>query len=312
MGLETFFTRVREKIRTYRDTVQGLVSANIHEQPIVPLCSGHIGQWIDQTISHDGVLSVSTSTSSQDVQSSQETIRVASIDMDGCVFNSNYIRLKATSCPISERQSIITANKYLLDFLRVSRTDILILGSNRQSEYHDAIHARRSESPKGTASGPFALEALAKILDCYTQKMMLGDFILDRHYGYCYDFLLEHGCKDSLSEHTEEMGKVICNPCQICNELYKIMDGYKTNLLLTQMQHFASLYSDRQIQFDFFDDWDVIHESLIKDMSNMKDLIPHNVTLTIYKYTGEKMPEKLFEIKGECQPDQTRPVVMRM
>lgn len=210
-----------------------------------------------------------------------------SMDMDGCLFNSAYI--KAVCEEDTKRQSVAERrSKALIDNNRTILAKIAkqqkkasatygFIGSVRQSMFIDKLN--------GMISGSCipAMETLCTHLECELDPFLLADLDGQLEGGTSFNLIKSEVAKEGwygrelLHQHADNE-----NP-----------DEFKRVLLFAQMQKAAldqaKLHPGEPIVFDFFDDKSSLLNVLKKYFESRPHMIPQGVTLNLWRYAGTKV-----------------------
>jgi len=250
-------------------------------------------------------------------------IIVNSVDFDGCLFHAGY-------CYSELKDRLIRTNPHFVDFiLEQSKQEaadeiIFIVGSNRQSE---EIDRNNSNWVKGSCF--IALEELTKFfrekltpLSCFANRYLLADDYDNVPHGENFsEFIKRYKkvatpglCPSDLEDEGEDLGVPVTPEYDSDDDLpplplppYKygqwLFDDSKISILYTQMHKLASENPNAEIVYNFYDDrWD-IYQPLADFFKKHPDLIPANVKLNIYAYSGSKTPGNIITLEGKGEID---------
>jgi hypothetical protein len=216
-------------------------------------------------------------------------LNVASFDFDGCLYNDAYH---------DKGRDIVFANKNFLDTIKY-RYHLTMIGSARQSYNQDLFNSQENQT--GLAS--IDIEAINAYLNTKTCDFLMADIThlqFNQHPGYCQFDLSQYaaqGC-DTSGYNFYDWD----------------FDESKFTLLYAQMHHIASDNQDKSsIIFDFYDDR---NEDILPGLgyifSRLPWLLPHNLTLNLYHYCGNKVT-RLSSIQGAGNIDLNyKSTVVRM
>lgn len=214
------------------------------------------------------------------------TIRVLSLDFDGCLFHTAYV------CSKNQHTSdrVIQCNKAFLDKLRLEGDQyaktITFIGSNRQSKQIDDFnHWSPSRNYKGSCFP--AIKTITAYLNKGKADVRFDSFLLADIYGE-----LEVGTSYKYATNKKYHG----------NHAAWRFDETKLSILYAQMQKIASEHKDEEIQFDFYDDRRDILETLKTYFEKNPKSIPQNITLNLDYYAGSTESLQL-SIKGTGEID---------
>jgi hypothetical protein len=200
------------------------------------------------------------------------TIRVLSLDFDGCLFHRRYL---------NSEEGVVKANLEFLNKLKDENQAfdkvIAIIGSNRQSYNVELANMFRG------LSFP-AVKEVSDYLETKLDTFLLADIYGNLENGTSYELGIK---KDYHAKHADWL-----------------FDESKVSVLYAQMHKIALENPNEQIVFDFFDDRgngnrtasDIL-EWLNEFYTENKTLIPANLTLNLHHYAGDDVTT-LFSIKG--------------
>lgn len=184
-------------------------------------------------------------------------IRILSFDMDGCIFNGDYIR--------SQDKDVLKHNDAFFKKIALENkafdTKYTFVGSNRQSLSIDLMNR-----PFKGSCFP-AIKKISDFLGILLDKLLLADIYGDLPDGTSFDRAMD---KDYKGDHSEW-----------------IFDETKATIIYAQIHKIAALHPNDEIILDFYDDkrQDIL-EKLNSFYSKYPDLIPLNVTLRLHHYAG--------------------------
>lgn len=187
------------------------------------------------------------------------TIRVLSLDFDGCLFNPTYCR--------SLSKNVIRANRHFLKSLKhdnhLYSESTVFIGSNRQSKATDDINLRN----RGSCFP--AMDEIKNYIEATFDCFLLADL-----YGNLPDGTSFYRATNKHYKGTHA---------------HWVFDESKVTLLYAQMHRMAQEQPHESIIFDFFDDRDQdILDWLTTFYSAHPELIPHNLTLRLNHYMGQE------------------------
>ena len=190
------------------------------------------------------------------------TLRVISIDFDGCLFNYNYLH--------SVDKDVIKYNQSFLNTLKQQSQafaqTITMIGSARQSKELDMRGARKNN----TGSCFLAMQHITRYLTATFNPLLFSDIIGDFPEGTSY--------KRLTSNHAHQE-KHAC----------AMFDDNKIMILYTQMQRIALQTPMESITFDFYDDRHDILNSLNRFFKENPDMIPSHISLRLHQYAGQNI-----------------------
>lgn len=197
---------------------------------------------------------------------------ILSLDFDGCL---------GKSCRLNSSKLIKTDN--IVEELKkeISCFDIasLMIGSNRQSIWHESINTQTTKK----RCFPF-MQELAKELGVELDTFLLAD--------------LHH---DLLEGQSFKLG-VSCSFQELCStEEHKntyAFDEGKITLIYTQSHRAAYLYPNDKITLHFYDDKEYILLKLMNFFSRHTVLLPNNFVLILTQYAGNSFTRRLATIFG--------------
>lgn len=202
------------------------------------------------------------------------TLRVISLDFDGCLFHSGYIQQYAEKGTLD----VIATNQPFLDSLKAQNSNytqtIVMVGSNRQSKEIDVLNSYNKGS---------CFPQIKKISDYLSAS--LDKFLLADVYGQLPSGTSFNKAQDDI-EGVEQHASWV-------------FDESKATLLYAQMHKLAHEHLDEHITFDFYDDREDILDGLHSFFNPA--LIPQNITLRLHQYAGDKAPlsAEKYSILGE-------------
>jgi hypothetical protein len=210
---------------------------------------------------------------------------VAALDADLCVFNENVHDLLRKKHPYSATL-LISKNLDLLEHLRER------MGQASEYELLDASIRQSYKSDRGNADRngtPLFVHAIQDLHAKLTEKfpqLKLNKYLLADTHGK-----IPHGASFILAERKDAAK----------HNLHKdwIYDESKLTLLYAQMWKIASEHPSDDICFDLYDDKEEILQNLKSFFSKNPELMPPNLTLNLYQYTGDNRPKPITEnLKG--------------
>lgn len=214
-------------------------------------------------------------------------IRTISFDVDGCLFNSKYLR--------SNDKEIVTHNQELLDQLKKNNDNyqktIVFIGSNRQSKTIDDVNA----IDKGSCFLP--LLEVAKYLEADFDPFLLADLY------------------ENLDEGTS-LSRALSNSYK-GNHAQWLFDETKLTVLYAQIHKTAKQNSSEAIEYHFYDDRSRLNgtpgleilDCLHSFFSKYPHMLPKNVTLCLHHYKGKDVtPYPEIEGVGLIDRDYSRTV----
>lgn len=218
------------------------------------------------------------------------TIRVISLDFDGCIFHIPY--LDTPNHMNFPNTIVVDANRAFLDKLikenRAYSNVFTFIGSNRQSyqsDRHNMNHERPSCFP--------AILQLNAALGAQFNPLLLSDIYENLPTGESFRRATD---SDYRGGHA-----------------HWIFDETKATILYAQMQEIANAHPNEPIEFDYFDDrLDYnfkanrigILQSLQIFYEKNTHLIPANVTLNLHHYENAIVPDApVAQIKGQGMID---------
>ncbi|MDR3442413.1 MAG: hypothetical protein P4L65_05290 [Legionella sp.] len=188
------------------------------------------------------------------------TIRVLSLDFDGCLAHIAYLK--------STARDIIDSNRRFLRALRrdnhLYKESTIFIGSNRQS--------KNTENGNAKNNNAFCFPVMDEVKD-YLQvtfdTFLLADIYGDLQAGLSYHRAMNKGYRGAHAGW--------------------IFDETKVTLLYAQMHKIAHEEPHEPIIFDFYDDRsEDILPWLTTFYTDYPELIPNNVTLRLNHYAGAK------------------------
>lgn len=187
------------------------------------------------------------------------TIRVLSLDFDGCLFNPSYCK--------SLSKNVIRANHRFLKSLKQDNhlysESTVFIGSNRQSKATDNINL------KNRGSCFPAMDDIKDYIEATFDTFLLADL-----YGNLPDGTSFHRATDKHYKGAHA---------------HWVFDESKVTVLYAQMHRMAQEQPHESIIFDFFDDRDQdILDWLATFYSAHPELIPSNLTLRLNHYMGQE------------------------
>lgn len=188
-----------------------------------------------------------------------------SFDFDNCLSHCAH-----QGTPI---ESIVSVNQKFFDNLtnrlatKTIEKQYTLIGSNRQSRQIDALNARSN----GNGSCFESIKYVNDYLGATFISLLMADIDKRLEIGCSFNRAIDPGYTGS---HAEWM-----------------FDDSKVRLLYAQIHHVAMLHPNGTIFFDFYDDRPDILDNLISFYGLHKELIPSNVTLTLYHYQGTDTTE---------------------
>ena len=196
------------------------------------------------------------------------SIRVISLDADGCIFHSNYQ---------ASQHDIISHNQAFLETLRIQNQDfskvVTVIGSNRQSLSLDLVNGFN-----GSGSCFKAIFTINEHLHATFCPLLMADIYGGLNEGDAYQRAVTPGW--AIENHKESF-----------------FDENKGSILYAQMHNIAISHPSANIVFDFYDDRSDILDSLATFFKTYPELMPTNVTLRLNKYNG-KENTRLYDIQG--------------
>lgn len=224
--------------------------------------------------------------------SANKTVRVFSIDFDGCLSRADlFPNIETVENPfIEETLDVIeNGNQYLWNNFSFCHDDILMNGSNRQTPYLEAINTRHNKVAWWKLFHP-----LAGRLQVTADDFVLADAYRNPSHSDQNEILLQ-GAEKKLASELRQITRAE-NYDEYCDLDTKI------GLLYTQMHRAYQIADAKEIEFNFFDDHldggTPILSDLYKFYSTRPNLIPFGVTLKLWHYTGDKPETVEVSIKG--------------
>lgn len=191
----------------------------------------------------------------------KQRIRAASFDADGCIFNEAYIngfRNRQVDDVVEYNESLLLHNR--AENQSMDRAYVFV-GSNRQSYRVDRLNATKFGLLM-TESCFVATQKLADALDATMDRFLLADVYGDLDDGRSFDL--------AISEEGTHADWVL--------------DSSKATIVYAQVHKLANDKPEAEITYDFYDDKDEIATGIIHSL--LPEVLPHNVTVRIFKYTG--------------------------
>lgn len=228
------------------------------------------------------MLSTQHPATSNTILGGKPRILVISVDFDGCLFHEAYMKSDSPNRLIETNDKFI---QHVLAEIEQGRYQqvVLMIGSARQSKIIDDIN-HMSKVKGGTESCYAAIlnlcdEIQQKLtIPCTVDRMLLADIYGDRPLGENF----------TKSVNDEKY-----------NYSHFVWDEYKYSIIYSQIHKIASENNNADIFYHFYDDR-VSDILLYLSMfyNNNTILIPNNLILHFYQYTGDvpaKSEFKLFE-----------------
>lgn len=226
------------------------------------------------------------------------TIRIISLDFDGCLFNQAFLD--------SPEKDVIASNQAFLEKIKHENATydqvITMLGSNRQS-----LQADHGNAEWGKGSCFKRLKSISEHLGSDLDPFLLADLYGNLADGEAYRAVL----KEITSDHQYKASDY--------QEIYDMkarhqdweFDKSKVSILYAQMHKQALAYPDEKIIYDFYDDRGLhargrdsdILEWLTEFYTQFPEMIPANVTLRLHHYAGDKISD-IKEIQGVGSTDK--------
>ncbi|MCF6777115.1 hypothetical protein L3V83_11135 [Thiotrichales bacterium 19X7-9] len=228
------------------------------------------------------------------------TIRVVSLDFDGCMFNQAYHKILQDNDYLYNnekvQQAVISANQKLLDQIILQAEGnneqiILTVGSNRQNPFNDKRNSHKFRSKEYTHSCYISLSKIHDYISSrgakvFIDKILLVDIEKNLEPGTGFDYVSNRF--KNISDNNQDMSSdVYCNiwsDGKTCDFFKCTVDESKLAILYAQMHKIASENLDETINFDFYDDKNDILEELKSYFINNPEMIPSNVHLNLYAY----------------------------
>ncbi len=232
------------------------------------------------------------------------TIRVISLDFDGCLYNAHYYHTRQ-----SPDKSVIVSNICFLNSLRDQNSAydkvISFVGSNRQSLPDDHRLLTGGREPCFPA-----IIRISEYINAQLDRFLLTDIYENAAPGTTFNDAIAWYNTNSL------VNKPTGYP-------HWIFDESKVTILYAQMHKTALENPDQPITFDFYDDrLEILEEWLGGFFRAYPELIPSNVTLNLHRYgvitnvydNYTNPPESVglpIQGKGQANPSYNEWVIKR-
>ncbi|MCF6776436.1 hypothetical protein L3V83_07585 [Thiotrichales bacterium 19X7-9] len=241
-------------------------------------------------------------------------IRVVSLDMDHCIFNTSYVTAynDESGNQKDKKSLVIDCNRSLFNSIlekidenkeEAKRDEenendnntqlIFTVGSNRQSKSIDQYNMISRHGK--TESAYTAIDTIVQHFKnshkpTTLNKLLLEDIFTNKKAGDSFKSAIESLYQKKLTDSDD-------------NNSW-LLDGSKVPILYAQMHDIAASHLESKIEFDFYDDdsRDEIIPALTKFYSQFPQMIPDNVILNLHKYKGNN-PELKYSIKGQGKID---------
>lgn len=257
---------------------------------------------------------------SEATASESSSIRVISLDMDGCLFHPNY------NFATEEDKSVIDHNPILLETLKQDNLKkpyskiILFVGSNRQSASIDANNMLRFDRQYGPYTTGSCFPVIIDIANALGSNVQLDPLLLaDIHgnleagtsFALAMKDLSKYYMMTEKGRHTWSQTQ-LREDASVMHKVYNIkahadywFDNEKVSLLYAQMHKIASENPTETIEFHFYDDVEYILNTLNDFYNKHNILIPKNVILQLHQYQGGQLtvPNPYASLTGTGNPD---------
>lgn len=194
------------------------------------------------------------------------TIRVLSLDYDGCVSRRGF------HGDISEH------NPALISAIQRNNNDyrktIVFIGSNRQSKRDDDRNARNNSNGSSYQYIPLFADAI----DAEFDQFLVSDAYNNAKPGTAFQEALANLENDNFKHKGW------------------LHDKSKISVIYLQMQKIASEYPDEKVDFEFFDDKGDILDGLQEFFTQNSHLIPCQIKLKLHHYAGEEITPRALII----------------
>ncbi|HAT7071659.1 TPA: hypothetical protein JAN90_02505 [Legionella pneumophila] len=222
-----------------------------------------------------------------------------SFDFDGCFSHETSsvalgVGWENSKSKQEANAAYITTNSEVLEQIRTKKGDqtVLLVGSNRQTPFIDLKNGGKDVKTVCPTGSVFpVMEAITEELGENTtfNPFLLSDLEADVvEIGQTHKKFKEKGYLNDNGTYKPE----------ITNQDF-IRDGFpeykddesKASLLVAQMKLAAMANPDDEIEFNFYDDRIDIVEGLQNFFKTNPELIPGNVSLNIFGYSGPKLTQ---------------------
>ncbi|TNF66053.1 MAG: hypothetical protein EP298_10070 [Gammaproteobacteria bacterium] len=246
------------------------------------------------------------------------TIRVVSLDFDGCMFNRAYHEILKDNDYVynneNVQQAVISANKALFDQIISQANEneeqiILMVGSNRQNYNAERLNSagRHPTEPSVIALGKIENYFHEKQVQVSINKLLLADIEHNLQNGTAFNNTAV-GFNNRLININPNDARMDENQLQMWPAPqegtidYCTVDESKLAILYAQIHEIATKNPDEEIIFDFYDD--KYHENserddLLKSLNNFftrnSNMLPTNVTLKLHAYGMDRTKTDLSD-----------------
>lgn len=187
------------------------------------------------------------------------TIRVLSLDYDGCLSRKNFLN------------DIVEHNPDLISAFKKNSTDydqtIVFIGSNRQSKRDDDKNSQNNGNGSSYEHIPLFAEAIGAEFDPF----LVSDVYNNAKPGTAFQEIKANLGNDSFKHKGW------------------LHDPSKISVIYSQMQKIASEHPGDQIDFEFFDDKEDILNKLHAFFTQNSHLIPNQIKLKLHHYAGNEI-----------------------
>lgn len=226
-------------------------------------------------------------------------IIVYSFDFDGCIFNRYYLELSQQG----DADALAKANPQLFNHIQKTakgKSVILMVGSNRQDYGIDYTNTIK----KGKYITESCFTALSSI-SAYLKNILGIDNEFDTYLLADTTNKLIPGssflkAEKAIAQRNKEVIKSDDEETAEHPTWMPLSDESKLSVLYAQIHRIASLHPHTEaITYTFYDDRQDILDNLYQVFSQNPNLIPPNVTLQLYQYSGDEVVPYQQEIIGQ-------------
>lgn len=227
------------------------------------------------------------------------TIRVLSFSFDGCLSSEIpypvVSHLGQKSSP-SQGRDVIAANAPLLNQLNADKTlyskSIVFSGSYRQSVKSESLY------PAERGSSFPQMKEVSDYLEASFSPLLLADIYGDLEDGTSFRRGMDPAYKGEHAEWLFDKSKVLIIQAQM----------HQVAMEAKAQQLAKGVTKDEPIVFCFFENRKDVLDDLNKFYSANPDLIPKNVSLQLYNYSGTFTPAEEAVIRKPYKPSGPEPV----
>lgn len=210
-----------------------------------------------------------------------KTINVASIDYDGCLSHKSYQGSVMASENPDIVKELIEHNPILIQKLQEMQVHRIMVGSNRQEIYTDAVESqfrdfKANKVHKFGSCFP-ALEKIASYVGASFEDFVLADMYSGLQHGHTVREAKKH---QENSNYTATSGFY-----ELGNGISSWeFDHEKVSIVYAQIQKLALENPEDQIVYSFIDDREEILKAVENFFIDYPEMIPSNVTIKTMRY----------------------------